>query len=362
VESLKLIQIGLTLSDADGNFPEDITTWQFNLNFDRNKDLSSEESICLLENAGIDFERLQHSGIPNESFAESLIPSGLILNEHVNWVTFHGIYDFAYLLRLVTNLPLPNDENAFYSSLETYFPNYYDTRHLINNYSWLKGNLNKIASDLDVQRIGATHQAGSDSLITSKLFYRIAEQFPEIDFVNERNKVYGLGNLFGGNDNNLGNPLNKVPNKFVSNNYPFYTNNPNNVNMNVVNNLENVFPSKFNTSSNVSMTNHQSPSTIYQGASIPYYNNQQYYQINKQQQVTNNSSVYPNSNMMYYNNNISSVNNNYIMSTNNNLNSKKLGNVYPNEYTINSIGAGQNMKNSNISQFYPNMSNNIATI
>lgn len=35
VESLKLIQIGITLSDIDGNIPDDVSTWQFNLQFDK---------------------------------------------------------------------------------------------------------------------------------------------------------------------------------------------------------------------------------------------------------------------------------------------------------------------------------------
>lgn len=113
----------------------------------------------------------------------------------MNWITFHGVYDFAYLLRLVSNLPLPNEEFAFYNDLDTFFPNFYDTRNLLNNYSWLKGSLTKIASDLDIQRVGAIHQAGSDSLVTSKLFYKILENFPDFDINAEKNKLYGLGNL-----------------------------------------------------------------------------------------------------------------------------------------------------------------------
>ena len=158
-------------------------------------DQSSIDSICLLENAGIDFDRLLNHGITHNSFAECFFPSGLILNENVNWITFHGIYDFAYLLRLASNLPLPNEEIPFYNDLETFFPNFYDTRHLLNNFSWLKGSLTKIASDLDIQRVGAIHQAGSDSLVTSKLFYRILESFPELDIDAEKNKLFGLGNL-----------------------------------------------------------------------------------------------------------------------------------------------------------------------
>lgn len=33
VDLLKLIQIGITLADEEGNFPQDVTTWQFNFKF-----------------------------------------------------------------------------------------------------------------------------------------------------------------------------------------------------------------------------------------------------------------------------------------------------------------------------------------
>jgi len=34
VDNLKLIQVGFTLTDEDGNMPEGISTWQFNFKFD----------------------------------------------------------------------------------------------------------------------------------------------------------------------------------------------------------------------------------------------------------------------------------------------------------------------------------------
>lgn len=33
VDLLKTIQVGLTLSDEEGNFPQDVSTWQFNFYF-----------------------------------------------------------------------------------------------------------------------------------------------------------------------------------------------------------------------------------------------------------------------------------------------------------------------------------------
>ena len=34
VDKLKLIQVGLTLCDKDGEYPKETSTWQFNFNFD----------------------------------------------------------------------------------------------------------------------------------------------------------------------------------------------------------------------------------------------------------------------------------------------------------------------------------------
>lgn len=33
VDLLKIIQVGLTLADEEGNYPQDVTTWQFNFSF-----------------------------------------------------------------------------------------------------------------------------------------------------------------------------------------------------------------------------------------------------------------------------------------------------------------------------------------
>jgi len=34
VDNLKVIQVGITLSDENGEFPDDFSTWQFNFKFD----------------------------------------------------------------------------------------------------------------------------------------------------------------------------------------------------------------------------------------------------------------------------------------------------------------------------------------
>jgi len=41
----------------------------------------------------------------------------------------------------------------------------------------LTGGLQEIANQLDVQRIGKRHQAGSDSLLTAQTFFKLRELF-----------------------------------------------------------------------------------------------------------------------------------------------------------------------------------------
>lgn len=58
VNNLKLIQLGITLSSPEGEFPKPIGTWQFNFKFDLTSEKWNKSSIDLLKNSGIDFDKL----------------------------------------------------------------------------------------------------------------------------------------------------------------------------------------------------------------------------------------------------------------------------------------------------------------
>ena len=113
VESLKLIQLGITLSDERGRFPYPYHTWQFNFEFDPDKDKSANSSIELLKHSGINFEELKNNGIEHKHFFDAIKKSGLVLNPKIKWISFHGSYDFAYLLSNLINTPLPKNEKEF---------------------------------------------------------------------------------------------------------------------------------------------------------------------------------------------------------------------------------------------------------
>ena len=111
VDILKIIQIGISLSDEQGNRPQPTNTWQFNFEFNLETEMYSQESIDLLIQARIDFKEHKRRGIRVEEFGEALMTSGLVLNEDVTWISFHSAFDFGYLVKILTCNMLPERED-----------------------------------------------------------------------------------------------------------------------------------------------------------------------------------------------------------------------------------------------------------
>ncbi|KAN0127319.1 CAF1 domain containing protein [Lactarius tabidus] len=198
VDLLKIIQIGLTLSDEDGNYPQEVSTWQFNFHFSIDEDMFAPESVELLQKSGIDFERHEEIGILPNDFAELVITSGLVLTDDTRWISFHSGYDFGYFIKLLTALSLPTTEEAFFEKLHKWFPVSFDMKTMMRAIKGLKGGLQDVADDLGVMRIGPPHQAGSDSLLTASTFFKMRElYFRDLaDCVEFNGKLYGLGETF----------------------------------------------------------------------------------------------------------------------------------------------------------------------
>ncbi|CAA2948327.1 probable CCR4-associated factor 1 homolog 7 [Olea europaea subsp. europaea] len=176
VDLLKVIQLGLTFSDENGNLPtcgtDKYYIWQFNFReFNLEEDVYMHDSIELLINSGIDFKK-NNDGIHVYEFSQLLMSSGVVLNDEVHWVTFHSAYDFGYLLKLLTWKSLSDTQADL---LKMYFPIVYDIKYLIRFCNNLYGGLNTIAERLGVKRVGTCHQAGSDSLLTCSTFFKLRE-------------------------------------------------------------------------------------------------------------------------------------------------------------------------------------------
>ena len=171
VDMLKLIQLGLSFTDGEGNWAKGCTCWQFNFKFSTEDDTHAHDSIELLKSSGIDFEKFQKLGIDVPHFGELMMMSGLVLNEDVKWVSFHSSYDFGYLLKTLTCSDLPLEEQHFMRLLETYFPYIYDVKYMMTAVEGMHGGLSALGETLQVERIGPMHQAGSDSLLTAQTFF-----------------------------------------------------------------------------------------------------------------------------------------------------------------------------------------------
>lgn len=87
-------------------------------------------------------------------------------NEDVRWVCFDGVFDFPYLLKLLTNDVLPEIETDFYKELKLYFPWIYDVKHLLKDLEDLKRKgLNYVAEKLNVTIISWIISPALDSKI-----------------------------------------------------------------------------------------------------------------------------------------------------------------------------------------------------
>ena len=263
VDKLKLIQLGITLTNEKGEYPSPYHTWQFNLEFDKSVELYKDDSIDMLKKCGIDFDKLKKKGIKHKTFASYFMISNLVLNPDVHWVSFQGSYDFGYLLKLLINVDLPQSEDEFINELKLYFINFYDIRVIVkDNENLLKKGLNRLAELLDVKREGQEHQAGSDSMVTIDVFFKLKKNGLVSDnkFIEAKNILYGIG-MGQANDETInytqiGN-LNMNYQNSNSNNNMMYINMPNLANMQINSNYMNMnlynYPMILNNQTNLSL-------------------------------------------------------------------------------------------------------------
>ena len=235
VDILKPIQVGITLWTPEGELPPQQPdaelvsrlggktpypnnlmylpcTWVFNFQFNLEEDMYAESSIDLLKNSGIDFQRHLEMGIQLEQFGALLTTSGLAFCEDVNWLSFHSGYDFGYLIKLLTDNALPEDQSEFFEQVKTFFPKLWDIKFLLRHAQKERGQgrlsaegarvietlgtksgLQDLADEMGCQRVGASHTGGSDAWLTGNVFWAMRQKIfgGEID-EKLSNQIYGL--------------------------------------------------------------------------------------------------------------------------------------------------------------------------
>ncbi|XWS62799.1 hypothetical protein CRYUN_Cryun06bG0041500 [Craigia yunnanensis] len=201
IDALKIIQLGLTLSDSEGNLPDFGTpfcyAWEFNFrDFDIKKDRYILKSIELLKQ-GIDFVKNTEKGIDSKDFGMMVWNSELFNSfQNLTWITFHGANDFGFLIKILTQQPLPCDLKSFMGLLVNFFGyKIFDIKHTFKFFG-LHGGLEKVAETLKVPRVtGLRHQAGSDSLLALQCFMKLKKS--KVFECNQSNRMMPALALYG---------------------------------------------------------------------------------------------------------------------------------------------------------------------
>lgn len=193
VDSMKMIQLGFTMFDDQGNLPfPGSTCWQFNFS-----DLDPDEDAPSLQphkrRSGIDFDKMRSEGVDTELC--SILLQELLSSCHgIRWITFHGLYDVAYLLKMLTGAPLPDTLHGFLILARNLLGRCYDIKYIARFCDGLLGgetSLVWMSRMMGIDLAGTCHQAGYDSALTGHLFWEIKTLF-QIDEDAFVGILYGL--------------------------------------------------------------------------------------------------------------------------------------------------------------------------
>ena len=95
--------------------------------------------------------------------------------------------------------PLPRLQDDFVTHLKMYFGNFYDCKEIKREIDYLSGGLTKVAKELDVDRIGTMHQAGSDAYVTAGVYFKLKQKLKKLWNMDADSKIEERlnGKLFG---------------------------------------------------------------------------------------------------------------------------------------------------------------------
>uniref|UniRef100_A0A2R9BNX2 poly(A)-specific ribonuclease n=1 Tax=Pan paniscus TaxID=9597 RepID=A0A2R9BNX2_PANPA len=116
-------------------------------------------------------------------------------------------YNFGYLIKMLTNSNLPEEELDFFEILRLFLPVIYDVKYLMKSCKHLKDGLQEVAEQLEL--------AGSKSLLTGMAFFKMRGMFFEdhTDDAKYCGHLYGLGSGSSYVQNGTGNAYEEEANK-----------------------------------------------------------------------------------------------------------------------------------------------------
>ncbi|XP_010233555.1 probable CCR4-associated factor 1 homolog 11 [Brachypodium distachyon] len=204
IGALHVLQLGITLFDSRGNLPvlptspsgrgasSLPTVWQVSFSdFDLRRDLCSAPSVEYLRSQGLDFDELRARGVSARAFGAALAEYGIICGPkyrtELKWVAFGGIYDYGFLLKMLTGgKPLPDTREKFMAALaERVGVRVYDAKY-VAACAGVSGGLMKVAKVLAagagvprtiVAPQSERRQAGEKSLLACQVFVAIEQRF-----------------------------------------------------------------------------------------------------------------------------------------------------------------------------------------
>ncbi|MQL73861.1 hypothetical protein Taro_006232 [Colocasia esculenta] len=180
VEQMELVQVGFTFFDLQSSRQR---TWQINVAC--RTDILPP-SVKLQRRSGIDLERNRDEGVDVELLSDLLLGSGSFSRRPGRtWVTFHGIYDLSYLVKLLGRSPLPDTLACFALLTGDLLGSVVDTKYLARfcgeQFRAGELGLQRLSQLLRVRSPGVLHhQAGYDSLLTAMAFQKMIHRFPHL--------------------------------------------------------------------------------------------------------------------------------------------------------------------------------------
>ncbi|KAK1589397.1 hypothetical protein Q3G72_033593 [Acer saccharum] len=104
----------------------------------------------------------------------------ITMHRDLKWVTFHGTYDFTYVLKLFTRETLSNTAQEFVAKASTYLDKVVDLKLAAKYFKGLKdvevGLLSRI---LHVSRFGKAHNVDSDSLLIAQVYAKMTDHIED---------------------------------------------------------------------------------------------------------------------------------------------------------------------------------------